>query len=122
VSGHDPEAGGRLVYRGRAGVELTLAETRAAAGLAALNALASAEAALGSLARARRCLVLTCFVDGAGPALDRAIVRDAVTLVRRAFGSRGDPLVLLRQTQGLAGGMPVEIELLLEVVPGRARA
>ena len=59
MSGHDPEAGGRLVYRGRAGVELTLAETRAAAGLAALNALASAEAALGSLSRARRCLVLT---------------------------------------------------------------
>jgi len=122
VSGHDPEAGGRLVYRGRAGVELTLAETRAAAGLAALNALASAEAALGSLARARRCLVLTCFVDGAGRALDPAIVRDAVALVRRAFGSRVDPVVLVRPVQGLAGGMPVEVELLLEVGPRRAGA
>jgi enamine deaminase RidA (YjgF/YER057c/UK114 family) len=115
VSGHDPEAGGRLVYRGRAGVDIDLAQTRAAVRLATLNALASAAQTLGSLGRARRCLVLTCFVDGTGPVLDPAITRDAVRLIRQALGPGHRPLVVFRPAQGLAGGMPVEVELLLEV-------
>src|SRR5688500_16038461 len=57
VSGHDPEAGGRLVYRGRVGREVSRPQARAAIRLATLNGLAAAAAALGSLARARRCAV-----------------------------------------------------------------
>jgi enamine deaminase RidA (YjgF/YER057c/UK114 family) len=117
VSGHDPEAEGRLVYRGRAGVDLDLAQTRAAVRLATLNALASAAHTLGSLGRARRCVVLTCFVDGTGPVLDPSVTRDALRLVERALGAGERPLVVFRPAQGLAGGMPVEVELLLEIHP-----
>jgi enamine deaminase RidA (YjgF/YER057c/UK114 family) len=122
VSGHDPEARGRLVYRGRAAVDLTVRQARAAARLATLNALAAAAAALGTLGRVRGCVALTGFVDGGPPALEPGVLRDAVALARRALGSRRRPVVLLRPAQGLAGGMPVEVELVLEVGPRPARA
>jgi hypothetical protein len=118
VSGHDPEAGGRLVYRGRVGRDLTDADARAAARLATLNALATAHAELGKLARARRCVVLTCFVDAAAGALAPLIVGDAVALVQRAIPSATPPVVWLRHAHGLADGMPLEVELLLEPATG----
>ena len=110
VSGHDPELDGRLRYRGRVGGEVTRGQARAAARLAARNALAAARATLGSLAAVRRCLVLTCFVDGT-PFPD--VATGALSLVTDAFGF--PPVLWLRPTHGLAGGMPVEIELLLEL-------
>src|SRR5262245_40618577 len=60
VSGQDAEAGGRLVYRGRVGREVSRSGARAAIRLATLNGLAVADAALGSLSGARRCAVLAC--------------------------------------------------------------
>jgi enamine deaminase RidA (YjgF/YER057c/UK114 family) len=117
VSGHDPEAQGRLVYRGRVGRELTPAVGRAAARLATLNAFASARAALGSLDCVRRCITLTAFVDGTGASLSPAILDRALALVRALLGQDARPVVWLRPATGLAGGMPVEVELLLEVTP-----
>lgn len=117
VSGHDPEAGGRLVYRGRLGRELTLSQGRAAARLATLNALASARATLGSLDRVRRCVALTCFIDGTGAALCPALAVRALALLRAVLGPGPTPVVWLRPAAALAGGMPVEVELLLEVAP-----
>jgi len=106
VSGHDPELHGRLRYRGRVGGEVTRRQARAAA----RNALAAARAALGSLAAVRRCVALTCFVDGtAFP----DVAADALALVTGAFGQ--PPVLWLRPARGLAGGMPVEVELLLEL-------
>ncbi len=122
VSGQDPEAGGRLVYRGRVGRELTPRQARAAVRLAALNALAAAHAALGALAGVRRCIALTCFVDAAEGALVPDLARDALALVARAFGSARRPVLWLRPARGLAGGMPVEVELILELAgAGRSR-
>src|SRR5262245_44542606 len=118
VSGQDPEAGGRLVYRGQVGREVSRRQARAALRLATLNGLAAARAALGSLTRARRCVVLTGFVDMAygAPSLD--LCRDALGLIGRAFGAGAPPVVWLRPAHGLAGGMPVEVELVLELCSG----
>jgi hypothetical protein len=58
--------------------------------------------------------VLTCFVDAAEGALDADLTRDATALLRRAFRSAPPPVVWLRPARGLAGGMPVEVELVLE--------
>ncbi len=115
VSGQDPEAGGRLVYRGRVGREVSRRQARAALRLATLNALAVAQAALGSLAGARRCVALTCFVDAADGAPGLDLCRDALALVGRAFGPTSPPVVWLRPARGLAGNMPVEVELILEL-------
>jgi enamine deaminase RidA (YjgF/YER057c/UK114 family) len=115
VSGQDPARGGRLAYRGRVGDGLSLADGKAAARLATLNALAAATVAVGSLARVRRCIALTCFVDGAPGAVSRRLVGDALALLRLAFPGAPPPVVWLRPAHGLAGGMPVEVELVLEL-------
>ena len=126
VSGHDPEVGGRLVYRGRMGREVSVPAARAAVRLAAANALASARATVGGGRRLGRCVALTCFVVatpealGTGTAGDRArlpaaIVGPAIALIRRVLGPAPPPVVWLRPATGLAGGMPVEVELTLEL-------
>jgi hypothetical protein len=124
VSGHDPEVRGRLRYRGRIGREISLSAARAAVRLAAANALASARATVGEGRGLGRCVALTCFVDatlevvgnmsGGGPSAS-ALVGGALALVRRVLGP-GPPVVWLRPATGLAGGMPVEVELTLEVI------
>jgi enamine deaminase RidA (YjgF/YER057c/UK114 family) len=115
VSGQDPEAGGRLVYRGRVGREVSRAEARAAIRLATLNGLAVAAATLGSLAGARRCAVLACFVDVAGGPITPDLAGGALALLRRALPGAAPPALWLRPACGLAGGMPVEVELILEL-------
>jgi hypothetical protein len=115
VSGHDPERQGRLVYRGRVGRDLGPAAARRAAGLAALNALAAAAVAAGSLAAIRRCVALTCFVDAAPGAPTAGLATGALGLLRRAFPQAAPPVVWIRPARGLAGGEPVEVELLLEL-------
>jgi enamine deaminase RidA (YjgF/YER057c/UK114 family) len=115
VSGHDPERHGRLVYRGRVGREVTASQARAAIRLATLNALASADAALGSLRRVRRAVALACFVDAGDGALPPGLAAGALALLRAAFGAGRPPVVWLRSARGLAGGMPVEVELVLEL-------
>jgi enamine deaminase RidA (YjgF/YER057c/UK114 family) len=115
VSGQDPEARGRLVYRGRVGREVSRSEARAAIRLATFNGLAVAAATLGSLASARRCAVLACFVDAAGARITADLAGAALALVRRAFPGAAPPVLWLRPARGLASGMPVEVELILEL-------
>lgn len=130
VAGHDPEWAGRLRYRGRVGDALDGRAARAALRLATLNALASARAEAGSLARVRRCVALTGFVHAAPDALEPGIAGPSLRLVMSALGHDGrrptppaspaapappTPIVWLRPAQGLAGGMSVEVELILEI-------
>jgi enamine deaminase RidA (YjgF/YER057c/UK114 family) len=115
VSGQDPERDGRLVYRGRVGVEVDPAGARAAVRLAGLNALAAAAATVGSLEPIRRCVAVTCFVDAAPGALSHSVCDGLLALLRRTLGPAPDPIVWLRPARGLAGLMPVEVELLLEL-------
>jgi enamine deaminase RidA (YjgF/YER057c/UK114 family) len=114
VAGHDPERDGRLVYRGRVGQSVPVGDARAALHLATANALASARAAIGSLERFR-CVVLVGFVSSATPdGVDPALLDDSLTLLASVLPTGDRPTVWLRAAQGLAGGMTVEVELVLE--------
>ena len=119
VAGHDPERDGRLVYRGRVGQSVPVGDAPAALRLATANALASARAADGSLERLR-CVVLVGFVSTAA-GLDPGILKDSLALLASALPAGGRPAVWLRAAQGLAEGMPVEVELVLESRRPRAR-
>ena len=121
VAGHDPERDGRLVYRGRVGDAVRIADTDAALRLATANALASARDAAGSLERLR-CVVLTAFVSTAtSEALDPGFLAGSLRLLSDALPAGDRPAVWLRSAQGLAAGMPVEVELMLEGVGARVR-
>ena len=86
----------------------------AALRLATANALASARAAVGSLNRLR-CVVLTAFVSTPTPAgLAPEHLEDSLALLAAVLAPGDPPAVWLRAAQGLAGGMPVEVELVLE--------
>jgi enamine deaminase RidA (YjgF/YER057c/UK114 family) len=114
VAGHDPERDGQLVYRGRVGDTVAVGDTAAAVRLATQNALASARAASGSL-DGLRCVVLSVFVTTAtSRALDPTLLEESLVILQSALRSRSRPAVWLRPAQGLAGGMSVEVELLLE--------
>jgi enamine deaminase RidA (YjgF/YER057c/UK114 family) len=117
------ERDGQPFYRGRVGEAVGVGDTAAALRLATQNALASARAAAGSLDRFR-CVVLAGFVTTAtSQALDPALLEESLVLLETALDSRSRPAVWLRPAQGLAGGMSVEVELLLEArgVPARGR-
>jgi len=102
----------------------------AAARLATANALASACAVAGGRLRMRRCRAVTCFVDATPEALEHLGVsppdggaggspahslRAALGLTTDVLGCGPSPLVRVRPAAGLAGSMPVEVELLLEL-------
>jgi hypothetical protein len=114
VAGHDPELRGRLVYRGRVGESVSARGARAALRLATANALAAARSAAGPLERLR-CVVLTAFVASATPdGPDPRLLSGSLALLAAALPAGNRPAVWLRSAQGLAGGMTVEVELVLE--------
>ena len=121
VAGHDPERDGRLVYRGRVGGAVRVRDTDAALRLATANALASAREAAGSLERLR-CVVLTAYVSTArSDAVAPGVLEESLALVVMALPASSRPAAWLRPAQGLAAGMAVEVELLLETVPPARR-
>jgi enamine deaminase RidA (YjgF/YER057c/UK114 family) len=85
-----PSRDGKYVHLGRVGAELTLAEGREAAALAALSALARIRQALGGWRRLRGLLRVDGFVASADGFLDQPEVLDgASTVFLRALGDRG---------------------------------
>jgi hypothetical protein len=121
VAGHDPERDGRLAFRGRVGGTVSLEDAARALRLATANALVSARAAVGSLDRLR-CVVLLGFVSSAAPdGLDPRLLAASLRLLSVVLPAGDPPAAWLRPAQGLAGGMPVEVELVLEASRRRAR-
>jgi enamine deaminase RidA (YjgF/YER057c/UK114 family) len=96
------------------GDSVSARDARAALRLATANALAAARAAVGSLERLR-CVVLTGFVASATPhGPDPGLLSGSLALLATALPAGDRPAVWLRPAQGLAGGMTVEVELVLE--------
>lgn len=114
TAGMTPRRDGELVVRGRVGGEVDLATARAAAGIAAANALAAAAVGAGSLAALDRLVRVTVFVAAAPGFADLDAVGDAaVSTLARLLGSpeRAGAARSIVGLPGLPGGAPVEVEL-----------
>lgn len=114
TAGQLPLVDGALVATGRLGVDLDTAAGAEAARAAAVNVLAVARAAAGSLDDVR-VVKLTVFV-AADPAFDEhhLVANGASELLGEVLGDAG---VHARSAVGVAGlpkGSPVEVEALLE--------
>lgn len=90
LSGQLPLRDGRLAFAGRVGRDLTEAQAREAAQLAALNALAQIRALLGSFTGLERLVRVDGYVAGADGWFDAPRVLDgASALFLDALGERG---------------------------------
>ena len=116
LSGMLPTEGRNPAVIGRYGAGLGLDEARKAAELAARNALSLARAHLGSLDRVTRVVRLGVSVATEGDIRDQPKVADAASEVFQAvFGKEKNPCRLVYGVESLPLGVPVELEVILEV-------
>jgi len=103
-------------YLGRLGKELDAEAGRAAVYTAALGALATAKDFLGSLDRVSRIVRLGVYMATHGDFFDQPRVADAASdLFRDVFGIEKASTRLVIGVASLPLGMPVELEVILEV-------
>jgi enamine deaminase RidA (YjgF/YER057c/UK114 family) len=103
-------------YIGRLGKELDAAAGRDAARTAALSALAAAKKHLGSLDRVTRVVRLGVFIATHGDFFDQPTVADGASdLFRDVFGADRNPVRLVIGVASLPLGMPIELEVILEI-------
>lgn len=118
VSGQVSRKADGQVIKGKLGAGLDMAQGREAAKVCALNILAQAKAALGSLDRIERVVKLTGFVNAAPQFTDHPqVVNGASDLLVEVLGDKG------RHTRSAVGmsSLPidaaVEVEAILAVKP-----
>jgi enamine deaminase RidA (YjgF/YER057c/UK114 family) len=104
-------------YVGRLGKELDAEAGRDAVYTASLSALATIRQHLGSLDRVAGIVRLDVFIATSGDFFDQPRVADAASdLFRDIFGSEKLSARLVIGVASLPLGMPVELEVILEVV------
>jgi len=116
LTGMLPTVGREAKFVGRIGAELQVEAGRAAARLAAINALAVARQHLRSLDKVTRIVRLVVAVATSGDVRDQPKVADGASeLLQDVFGKDKNPSRLVYGVASLPLGVPVELELILEV-------
>ena len=116
LSGMLPVVDHKPKYVGRLGKELDAETGRDAVYTAALNALSTAKQHLGTLDRVTRVVRLGVFLATSGDFFDQPRVADAASdLFRDIFGGEMTGVRLVIGAASLPLGLPVELEVILEV-------
>jgi enamine deaminase RidA (YjgF/YER057c/UK114 family) len=116
VSGQIPIREGKVMATGVVGTAVTLEQARECARQCALNGLAAARAALGSLDKVRQVVRVGCFVACEAGFGDQPKVANAVSeLMVEVFGESGKHARAAVGTNALPLNVPVEVEFLFEV-------
>ncbi len=117
LTGTLPTEGREATFIGRVGAEVDVETGRKTAQLAALNALAAARSYLGSLDRVRSIVRLGVSVATAGDVREQPKVADAASeLLQDFFGKDKNPCRSAYGVASLPLGVPLELEVILEVV------
>ena len=119
LSGHGPVREGSATARGKLGRDLSTEEGYKVARDVGINLLGSARSILGSLDRVKRVVKVLGMVNSAeGFAEQPKVINGCSDLMVEVFGENGRHA---RSAVGMAAlpmGIPVEIEMILEVHPG----
>ena len=116
LTGMLPTVGSEAKFIGRIGAELDVETGRRAAYLAALNALAVARQHLGSLDKVTRIVRLGVLVGTSGDVREQPKIADGASeLLQDVFGKDKNPTRLVYGVASLPLGVPVELELIVEV-------
>jgi enamine deaminase RidA (YjgF/YER057c/UK114 family) len=117
LTGTLPTEGRHAKFIGRVGAELDVEAGRKAAYLAALNAVAIARQHLGSIDYIKRIIRLGVLVATSGDVRNQPKVADAASeLLQEIFGKDKSPCRLVYGVASLPLGVPVELEVIFEVV------
>jgi enamine deaminase RidA (YjgF/YER057c/UK114 family) len=116
LTGMLPTEGRAAKFIGRVGAELDVETGRAAARIAAINALAVARKYLGSLDKVARIVRLGVFVATSGDVRDQPKVADGASeLLQNVFGKEKNPCRSVFGVASLPLGAPVELDVIFEV-------
>ena len=116
VSGHGPYNDGQTPLSGKLGKELTVEEGYKTARNVAMNCLASVKATLGDLDQVKRVVKLLGMVNCTEDFKDQPkVVNGASDFLVEVFGEAGKHARSAVGMQSLPNGIPVEIEMILEV-------
>lgn len=115
VSGQLPSINGQMM-KGLLGKDYTVEQGRAAAEACALNILAQAKAALGTLDRIKRCVKLGVFVASTPEFSDHPkIANGASDMMVNVFGDAGKHARFALGVSALPFGAAVEIDAIFEI-------
>lgn len=115
TAGMTPRRDGVLVVSGIVGTTLSLEEARAAAGLAAGNALSAVRSVLPEGA-GLRCLQMTVYVAcAAGFTALSSVADGASAVIAEAYGAQSLPARSAIGVAALPSGAPVEVQLVAGV-------
>jgi enamine deaminase RidA (YjgF/YER057c/UK114 family) len=120
LAGHGPVGtDGKLAYRGRVGVEITLDQAYQAARLTGLNMLATIKHELGSLDRVAKLVKMLGMVNAIeGFGQQPHVINGASDLFVAIFGEEiGKHARSAIGVGSLPNNMPVEIEMIVQVRP-----
>jgi len=116
VSGHGPYNDGKTATSGKLGKELTVEQGYQAARNVALNCLASVKGILGDLDKVKRVVKLLGMVNCTEDFKDQPkVINGASDLLVEVFGDAGRHARSAVGMQSLPNGIPVEIEMIIEV-------
>jgi enamine deaminase RidA (YjgF/YER057c/UK114 family) len=116
LTGMLPTVGREAKFIGRVGAERDVEAGRAAARLAALNALAVATQHLGSLDKVKRIVRLGVAVATSGDIGEQPKVADGASeLLQDIFGKSKNPSRLVYGVASLPLGTSVELEIIFEI-------
>lgn len=119
TSGNGPLRDGKPTIQGRVGENLTLEKGVEASRQVMLNLLSTLRDTLGSLDRVKRIVKLLGFVNSAPTFTQQpAVINGASELLLQIFGERGRHARSAIGTSVLPFGIPVEIEMIVQVGPG----
>lgn len=108
---------GKLMWTGKLGENLDVAEGAAATKRCALQALAAIRSELGSLDRVKRIVRVGVFVVSASGFTDQSkVANGASDLLVEVFGEAGRHARIAVGVPELPLGSPVEVEVLAEIV------
>ena len=118
LSGTTCDVDGGLLFRGKVGDAVTVAQAYAAARQTALNLLAVVKACLGTLSRVERVVKVNGYVNSA-PGFDQqpAVINGASDILVSVFGDRGIHARTSIGVSELPGQIPVEIEMVVQIRP-----
>ena len=116
VAGTGPDREGGKQWRGKLGRDLSIEEGYAAAQSVALNMLASLKVEIGELSRVRRIVKLLGMVNATPDFGEQPkVINGASDLLVEVFGEKGRHARSAVGMGSLPGGIPVEIEMIVEV-------